>query len=309
MKNFKTLSPSWSLAALAAAMVGSAMMAGCWPSRDSQAQTAKAVPMPPAQAAIARGKVEVEGGLIELSAAADGLVRQVTVSEGQSVQRGQVLLRLDEETAQADVEVAEAESRLAQARHKARADKLPALRQTAQRMRAAAAAGASDAQRADEAEQALRDAESELAVADAEVQVARRKGVQARAQLSRMEIRAPEAGVMVRVLAQPGMRVAAHTSSLVLLPKRPLVVRAEINESYASAVREGMLASVTTDGEGGQEKTLPSARVLRISPVFGSGRLQEDTQRGPVRVVECVLAFEQAPQVRVGQNVRVSFHE
>ena len=40
-------------------------------------------------------------------------------------------------------------------------------------------------------------------------------------------------------------------------------------------------------------------------------RLQDDQQRGPVRVIECVLVFEQAPAaaVRVGQNVRVQFHE
>ena len=39
-------------------------------------------------------------------------------------------------------------------------------------------------------------------------------------------------------------------------------------------------------------------------------RLQDDAQRGPVRVVECVLAFDQPPaNVKVGQNVRVSFHE
>ncbi|MDP0977717.1 hypothetical protein, partial [Klebsiella pneumoniae] len=83
-----------------------------------------------------------------------------------------------------------------------------------------------------------------------------------------------------------------------------------INESFAAAVREGMRATVTLDADGSAQQQLPSARVLRISPVYGTARLQDDQQRGPVRVIECVLVFEQAPAaaVRVGQNVRVQFH-
>ena len=71
-----------------------------------------------------------------------------------------------------------------------------------------------------------------------------------------------------------------------------------------------MQADVVVDGDAGEGPGLPAARIMRISPVYGTARLQDDTQRGPVRVVECVLQFDQAPTgVRVGQNVRVSFHE
>jgi multidrug resistance efflux pump len=97
----------------------------------------------------------------------------------------------------------------------------------------------------------------------------------------------------------------------VLLPKRPLIVRAEVNESFVTAIREGMKAQVTVDADGSAARQeFPAATVLRISPVYGTARLQDDAQRGPVRVVECVLAFDQPPaNVKVGQNVRVSFHE
>ncbi|OBY87360.1 HlyD family secretion protein [Delftia sp. JD2] len=304
-----------STAGLAAALAAAALLAGCGPSHDAPANagqaSAKAQQNGPAAVAMARGKIEVEGGLLDLSPAVAGVVQQLSVKEGQSVQRGQLLLRLADDTGQADLAVAESEAQLAKARQKARAARLPQLKQTLSRWQAAAREGAADAQNVDEAAQALRDAQAEIDVAAAEAQVAQRKLEQLRAQHKRQELRAPEAGTVVRLATHAGSQAVPGTPAVVLLPQRPLQVRAEINESFAAAVREGMRATVTLDADGAAQQQLPSARVLRISPVYGTARLQDDQQRGPVRVIECVLVFEQAPAaaVRVGQNVRVQFHE
>lgn len=304
-----------STAGLAAALAAAALLAGCGPSHDAPANagqaSAKAQQNGPAAVAVARGKIEVEGGLLDLSPAVAGVVQQLSVKEGQSVQRGQLLLRLADDTGQADLAVAESEAQLAKARQKARAARLPQLKQTLSRWQAAAREGAADAQNVDEAAQALRDAQAEIDVAAAEAQVAQRKLEQLRAQHKRQELRAPEAGTVVRLATHAGSQAVPGTPAVVVLPQRPLQVRAEINESFAAAVREGMRATVTLDADGAAQQQLPSARVLRISPVYGTARLQDDQQRGPVRVIECVLVFEQAPAaaVRVGQNVRVQFHE
>ena len=304
-----------STAGLAAALAAAALLAGCGPSHEAPANagqaSAKAQQNGPAAVAVARGKIEVEGGLLDLSPAVAGVVQQLSVKEGQSVQRGQLLLRLADDTGQADLAVAESEAQLAKARQKARAARLPQLKQTLSRWQAAAREGAADAQNVDEAAQALRDAQAEIDVAAAEAQVAQRKLEQLRAQHKRQELRAPEAGTVVRLATHAGSQAVPGTPAVVLLPQRPLQVRAEINESFAAAVREGMQATVTLDADGAAQQQLPSARVLRISPVYGTARLQDDQQRGPVRVIECVLVFEQAPAaaVRVGQNVRVQFHE
>ncbi len=306
---------SASTAGLAAALAAAALLAGCGPSHDAPANagqaSAKAQQNGPASVAVARGKIEVEGGLLDLSPAVAGVVQQLSVKEGQSVQRGQLLLRLADDTGQADLAVAESEAQLAKARQKARAARLPQLKQTLSRWQAAAREGAADAQNVDEAAQALRDAQAEIDVAAAEAQVAQRKLEQLRAQHKRQELRAPEAGTVVRLATHAGSQAVPGTPAVVLLPQRPLQVRAEINESFAAAVREGMRATVTLDADGSAQQQLPSARVLRISPVYGTARLQDDQQRGPARVIECVLVFEQAPAaaVRVGQNVRVQFHE
>ena len=295
---------------LAAAVL---MLGGCSPSQDavSVISPAAAQIKPQSQVAVARGKIDVEGGLLDLSSAASGVVQQLLVKEGQSVQKGQLVLRLADDAARADLAVAESELQLAQTKLKTRQDRLPALKATLTRWQAAAKQGAADLQSVDEAVQALRDAQSEVDIAAAEVTVAKRKAEQLRALLQRHELRAPEAAVVVRLQAQGGSMLQSGSPVAVLLPKRPFIVRAEVNESFVTAIREGMKALVTVDADGSAARQeFPAATVLRISPVYGAAKLQDDAQRGPVRVVECVLAFDQPPaNVKVGQNVRVSFHE
>lgn len=301
--------------ACAASALALAWLAACTEHGAAPAPAADAAASAPADAAadvaiIARGRIEVQGGLLELSPPQDGVVESVAVHEGDTLKRGQVLLRLSGTNAQAEAGIAQAELQLAEARERARAQQLPALRRTAARLAEAAAAGAAEPQRADDAAQALRAAESDAAVARAEAEVARRRLEQVRSQQARLELRAPEDGTVVHLKTQAGQRLLAASaghSAITLLPRRPLIVRAEVNESYAASVQPGMRASVTTDGDA-MPVALPPARVVRLSPVLGTARLQDDSQRGPVRVVECVLEFDKPPQVRPGQSVRVSFH-
>lgn len=299
---------------LAGATSIATMLAGCSPSPgDSPSlsmQKAMAAPSPTAPLAVARGKIEVEGGLLELGTGIDGTIQQLPVKEGQSVQKGQLLLRIADDASRADLAVAESEWKLAQARQKAKAARLPALKQTLTRWQTAAREGAADMQNVDEAAQALRDAQSDADVAAAEIKVSQAKVEQLRSQQKRFELHAPEAGTVVRLHAHVGSQASTLHPSITLLPQRPLIVRAELNESFANAVREGMRANVVIDGDSDAGTALPEAKVLRISPVFGAAHLQDDTQRGPVRIIECVLAFDQPPaKARVGQNVRVTFHE
>lgn len=268
----------------------------------------------PRDVAMARGKVEVQGGLLEVMAQLDGIVESVAVQEGDRVKQGQVLLRLAPDAAATDAGLAKAELQLAQARRAAAQARLPAARRLASRLGEAAQAGAAEPQRADEARQAQRDAEAAVAVAGAEVAVARQRLRQVQALARRQTVAAAQDGTVVRLQVQPGARVSAQGGKalLVLMPQRPLVVRAELNERYVAAVKPGMWAriSVETDSPNGGRSELPQARVTRISPLYGASRLDDETAlRGNVRVVDCFLEFDQAPDLRVGQDVRVSFHE
>src|SRR5256885_4083440 len=63
----------------AAARAAAALLAGCGPSHDAPANagqaSAKAQQNGPASVAVARGKIEVEGGLLDLSPAVAGVVQ------------------------------------------------------------------------------------------------------------------------------------------------------------------------------------------------------------------------------------------
>jgi hypothetical protein len=89
-----------------------------------------------------------------------------------------------------------------------------------------------------------------------------------------------------------------------LLPDRPRIVRAELNEAYVDRIKPGMQAEVVRDTDQG--KTWP-ARVLRIGEVFGPSRLTDDpVERAGAHDVECVLALDGA-DLRIGQRVLVRF--
>lgn len=263
--------------------------------------------------AVARGSVEVPGGLFELLAPQDGVVESVAVADGANIRRGQTLLQLGGEMARADIASAQAEVKLARARQGAQATRLPGARQLAQRLAEAARAEAVDAQRADEAQQAVRELEAAASVAAAEVALAEQKLSQAQAALHRLTVRAPLDASVLRVQVQAGSRVAAQGGRplMVLLPQRPLVVRAEVNEAFVPRLVVGMRATLHVDGEGtDHDAPLPGARVTRVAPLFGSGRLDDDAQlRGGGRVVDCFLEFDNPPALRVGQSLRVEFNE
>ncbi len=282
-------------------------LAGCTPAADSLA-VANTTQQHQNPVAVARGKIEVDGGLLELATAVDGTVQQIAVREGQQVQAGQLLLKVHDEDLRAELSVAQSSYQLAQARHKALAAKLPLLQTQLKRLQAAARDGAADLQELDNAQAALRNAQSEAEVAQAEVKLAQTKTQQLRERQRLYALHAPEAATVVHLRAQVGSQVHTSQAAMRLLPLRPLRIRAELNESFAGTVQKGMRASVVLDNDS--STALPEARVLRINPMYGPSTLQDDAQRGPLRVVECVLEFETAPgNVRVGQNVRVSFHE
>ena len=89
-----------------------------------------------------------------------------------------------------------------------------------------------------------------------------------------------------------------------ILPERPRIVRAELNESYVDKVRPGMEAEVVRDNDSGPAVR---ARVLRVGDVFGPSRLADDPEeRAGSRDVECVLALE-GGDFRIGQRVLVRF--
>ncbi|HXE77700.1 MAG TPA: HlyD family efflux transporter periplasmic adaptor subunit [Rhodanobacter sp.] len=279
-----------------------ALLAGC----SQQAAPATGA-VEPAYAAVARGRIAVEGGLLQLDAPRAGTLDSVSVHEGDRVAKGDTLATLDPEPARLQLQAAQAELKQAEAQTRLLGDKLALARQQAERLTQAAKAGAGGVQDAEQARGATSELAANQAAAKAAVDLARQKLAAARYELGLRTLRAPIAARVVRVLAQPGASVSPQSGPLfTLLPSTPPIVRAELSVSMLDAVKPGMPATVTADDLGGAQSW--PAHVLRLGDVVGASTLDDDPQqRANDRTVTCVLAFDQPQQLRIGQRVLVRF--
>jgi len=262
-------------------------------SKPADAPTSNTAKTAPAYVAVARGKIDIEGGLLSLSMPREGTLATVAVHEGDHVRKGQLLAALDTEPATLAVEGAQAQVEQAQAQLKLLDVQLPAAKQRAQRLTAAVAAGAGDGQSADDAREAAAQLGAGHEAAVAAVSMASQKLAEARYELKQRSLFAPFDAAVVKVSAQPGASVSPSSGPLfTLLPEKPRIVRAELNESFVGVIRPGMHAEVSADS--GPNAAQWSAHVLRIGQVYGPATLENDPQvRANARTVECVLAFDQ----------------
>jgi multidrug resistance efflux pump len=269
--------------------------------------TTQAAPVPaPQYAAIARGRVDVEGGIVRIVAPRDGVIATLSVKPGDAVKAGQTVATIDARQAELAADVAKAELDQAQAHAAALRAKTAGLKLRAARAVQAAQAGAATGQSADDANQALAELNADISEADAAVEVARQHQKQARHEVEVRSVRAPLAGTIVSRTAHIGDVVSAQAGSelYTLLPDARRIVRAELNEAFVAKVNVGMNASVVSETDS--SKSWP-AKVVRIGDVFGPSKLIEDAQEtSDARDVECILELS-GQELRVGQRVQVRF--
>ncbi|RUL74022.1 efflux RND transporter periplasmic adaptor subunit [Dyella choica] len=283
-----------------------ALLAGC--SRDPAPEPSAAA-RAAAYAAVARGRIDIEGGLLKLTMPSEGVVAQVDVHEGDHVQKGQLLAQLDLQPAKLALDTALAEQQQAMAQIGALEQRAKSAGLRASRLEQAAKLGAGDVQSADDAREAAQQAQTELNNAHAAAALAAQKVAGARYQLELRSLHAPATGEIVQRMVQPGASVSPATGPIfVMLPDSPRIVRAELNESFVGVVHEGMAAEVDDDSGSGMAPL--KAHVLRVGKVFGASTLEDDPQvRANTRSVDCVLTLDQAPSaaLRIGQRVLVKF--
>ncbi|WP_369927057.1 efflux RND transporter periplasmic adaptor subunit [Xanthomonas sp. NCPPB 2632] len=278
-------------------------VAGC--SGHADAPQADAAATATTYAAVARGRVDIEGGVLALPMPRDGVLARVDVREGDHVAAGQALASLDDTAARLDIDAAVAHEAQAKAQLAGYTQRIDAARRRSRRLAAAAAAGAGDGQSADDAAETLAQLTAAQGTARAEWEQARQRVAAARYEKTRFVLHAPVAGTVTRVHTGPGAGVTVAAPLLVLLPDAPRIVRAEVNEAYADDVHVGMKADVTP--EAGATSSM-KATVIRVGSVVGPGTLEDDAQlRATSRTVECVLAFDAPSTSRVGQRVLVRF--
>ena len=257
--------------------------------------------------AIANGKIDIEGGIIQIAARRGGVVRDVLVQEGDRVTAGQILARQEDDemrlalqTAAADLAQADSQLRLINV------DITTAQREY-DRLQQLVATNFVAAQRIDQARDAIAQAQARLGSQQAAVQTARARRDQAAYNVELTVIRSPADGRIVRRYANPGAGASTLNVSNMfdLEPDAPRIARAEIVEADIPNVAIDQTVEITPESDPSK---IYVGKVLRRAAVFGARKLASDdpSQRTDERVVEVVVAVGDAPLL-IGQRVLVKF--
>lgn len=242
------------------------------PASAESAEPGESTSAPSGPAAVivqAPGWIEPDPYAVTVQALADGVVKEILVLEGQTVQADQVVARMIEADARLNVRLTEAElegeqARLERARAQLKAAEARAdeVRDEVNRKRPLLAAGGISEGQLARLELRLAAAEREVEafraeITETEASVKRHRVVcdEARLRFSRMEIRSPIAGVVMERLIEPGARVSMNAppgekSSMGIVrlydPSR-LQVRVDVPIADAAKIHMGSRAEVVTE--------------------------------------------------------------
>jgi len=226
----------------------------------------------------------VTGNLVPVTAQATGIITQVLFEETQFVNRGDIMIRLDEHEAYAAL--GQARGRLGETVRRisalfltqrqlgeklaARRARLEIIRHDVDRYRKATPSGAvskqilqnaSDQLQALEAD--VRETQAEYDALDAQiggttvmehpaVELAKHEFINAHLESARQLIRAPVSGYVAKRKAQVGDRVRPGTNLMTIVPLDHLWVEANLRETEVGEIRPGQPAEVRVDLYGGK---------------------------------------------------------
>ena len=301
----------------------------------------------PAQAArsstvVAPGRVEPLSEEIKIGSQLDGKLAEVSVEEGQTVRRGQVIAVLVNGDYRARLELAEAtvaekEAALERlnngSRREERNESAAEVREAeavlenarAERERRAKLLDAKVIARAEfeTADRELKVAEARLAAARernelvdnqtrvedrdraaAELAEARAQVSEARALLDKTVIRSPIDGVILRKKLHAGESVSGKgdTPIVTLGDCSRLRVRADIDETDVARIRDGQPAWVIAEAFGERRFT---GRVVRVGQILGrkNVRTDEPTERVDTKILETLIELDPGQQLPSGLRV------
>lgn len=241
-----------------------ATLASCGGDKKEAADAAKkdSLVIPQATEVVGIGRIEPEGGLINLSSDQTGIIRQLLIKEGDSVRRSQTIMildnsvqssqvgeagrRLETELAQIPVNnaaIAEAEENL----RKAEEDLVKTKRLVEK--------GAETKQKLDDAQAdvnnkriALQNQRATLGVTEKRVNELRQQINTAKTTVSKYTVTAPSDGLVLQVDVKPGEVVTTGQSFAEFAPAGKLSALCEIDELFADKIKPGQQATIRYKG-------------------------------------------------------------
>lgn len=296
------------IGSLAAAIgLASLLSAGCEQESVAPPPAPVSVEASAEAVASAKGRVDIEGGVIRLAARRDGVIAEVLVEEGARVKRGQVLARLDDQTALRNLSLAEREVRQAAQEREKSAVELAAAEREVARLEPLARNETVPRQELDRARDARALAKVAVRTALSGIDTARARQEVAAREVEERKVVAPLDGQVIQRQARPGNGVSTLnvTPLFLFAPDVPRVVRAELEEQHLSVVAPNQAAEIALEADPG--RTWRGA-VLRLGRIVGARTPSDDPgEKQDNRVVEVVVSLEGAQGLLIGQRVVVRF--
>ena len=232
-----------------------------------------------------------------------GKVVEVNVEEGMAVQEGQILARLDDDAANASMQLAQAQ--LVSAERSALEDevRLANAKQTLARKERLVADGFATQSEVDLARADVDSLDARINLMKQQVEVARRQLDLERTSLDNTIIRAPFSGIAISRDAQAGEMVSpvsagggfTRTGICTIVDMRSLEIEVDVNESYINRVQAGQ--DVTAILDAYLDWQIP-ARVITVVPTA-------DRQKATVLVR---IGFKELdPRILPDMGVKVTF--
>lgn len=257
-------------------------------------------------AASAKGRIDIEGGVIRLAARRDGIIASVMVEEGDRVVAGQVLASLDATLAQSRLAFSQSES--AQAAHeiKKASVNLKAAQREADRLKILSEINAVAGKDYDQAKDTLASAQIDIKTANAALNTAKARERVVLTEVEEHAIIAPLDGRIIQRQARPGNGVSTLnvTPLFLFMPDVPRIARVELDEQFLTVVEIGQKVEVMLDVLPDQKH---QCTVLRIGQMVGQRTPTDDPQeKQDSRIVEVVISL-QNQDFLIGQRVIARF--
>ena len=315
-----------------------------WPQAPQPVQSQSKEHSSPSNSLAAAGRVEGREETIAVGSPAEGVIKELLVTNGQTVSKGTMLAVINCDEISAEIELDKArEDSARQARTRLLRGHRDEERSAAEKETEAAKAILTQAQdhldhfqplfekgeiSRDEFQQIKRDLDvaqanydraveeqklvnaqplpEEISQADAEVAAAERTTMVTSARLEKCKVRAPISGTILKVMTKVGESYSSTVPHpiLTLADESVRHVRAEVDERDISKVKLGQLSTVTADGFPGQSF---KGRVIEITRAMKSKTvLSEDpTQKVDRDVLDVIIELDH-PQQELPIGLRVT---
>lgn len=223
------------------------------------------------------GKIEPETELQPLFSDRGGIIDTILKKEGESVRAGEIIMILNSDIEKLEVE--KIKSRISIKQNQLRFDeasiaeteaRLENRRKLLERSRDLAAAGAETAQNLDDLETeykvlvaGLEKNRALLAITESEIRELGAELRSANTEVSKRILRAPADGTVLDILLNRGSALGQYGKYAEFAPEGRLIARCEIDELFASEVREGQNADITFVGSS---DVLATGKVIKTTP-------------------------------------------